>query len=120
MYFDNVSDDVVKYAQQLNNSGKPVTMDLIAQAYERAIWADPEIRPLLIKAQADAAAQETTRKAEDARKAAEQAARDKASRAGHAGGSVTGNPSPGSGPAVGVQGSVRESLMAAMQEHSGV
>lgn len=118
MYFDNVSDEVVLRARQLAGDG-PVTMDMVAKAYESAIWADPSIRPHLLKSSADAEAKETARKADEARKATEQAARDKARSAGHASGSVTGSPAPGSGAPKVAYGSVREAALAAIEELNG-
>ena len=79
----------------------------IKDAYEKAIWASPEIRPLLLKAQSADAAKVT----------ADAAARQKAATARHASGSVTGSPSPGAqATGQGSKGSVREDLRAAMQE----
>lgn len=118
LYWDNVQDDVVPIATRLAGNG-PVTMDHVAKAYEAAIWSNPEIRPLVMKAQADAAANDERRKSEEARKAAEVAARTKAQSANRAAGSVTGSPAPGSAPPKPAYGSVREAALAAIQELSG-
>lgn len=117
MYFHNVQDAVADLISLARQSGQDLSLK---EAYERAVWADPTIRPHLMKAQADAVAAESARAADEAKKAAEAAQRAKAQSAQRAAGSVTGSPAPGSAPSAGAQGSVRESLMAAMQEHSGV
>lgn len=104
MYFENVKDDVVRRLQ----SGAAATL---AEAYEQATWASPEIRPLLLKAQAPAPVVDT------AKKDAEAAQRKKAEAARNAAGSVTGAPAPGAKAPQGPTGSVRDTLMAAMQEH---
>lgn len=117
MYFHNVQDAVADLISLARQAGQDLSLQ---DAYDRAVWADPTIRPHLMKAQADAAAAESARAADDAKKAAEAAQRAKAQSAQRAAGSVTGSPAPGSAPSAASQGSVRESLMAAMQEHSGV
>lgn len=104
MYFENVKDDVVRRLQ----SGAAATL---AEAYEQATWASPEIRPLLLRAQAPAPVVDT------AKKDAEAAQRKKADAARNAAGSVTGAPAPGAKAPQGPTGSVRDTLMAAMQEH---
>jgi hypothetical protein len=120
MYFDNVSDAVARYLAEKSSQGPIVnTRAALQEAYERAIWADPDIRPLLIQTQAQAEASRATAAAEDARKAAEKAQREKAQAANHAGGSVTGSPSPGATAPAGAQGSLRDQLAAAYREHSG-
>jgi hypothetical protein len=58
--------------------------DTLQDAYEKAVWANPETRSLLIKQQ---------REEEEARRAAE--AREAASRARQAGKSISGSPLPG-------------------------
>jgi len=100
IYFDNVKDDV---AERLG-SGRAKTLQ---EAYEQAVWASPEIRPLLLQEQTAAAA----------KKAAEDAARAKAKEAKNASGSVTGSPTPGAGPVnAGPRPSLREELLASAQE----
>lgn len=81
-YFENVRAEVVAILQ----SGRAQTLK---DAYEKAVWADPEIRPLLLAEQAKTAS------AEAAKKAGEDAARAKSSSARQAAGSVTGAPTPG-------------------------
>ena len=99
MYFDNVKDDVAARLE----SGRAKTL---AEAYEQAIWAHHEIRPLLIKEQT--AAIEA--------KAREEAARAKAAAAKAASVSVVGAPTPGAAPVnVGPQPSLREELAAQMK-----
>ncbi len=103
MYFDNVKDDVAFYLS--NGSAKT-----LAEAYERAIWANPEIRPLLMQEQAD----KTSGAA--AKKATEEAARQKAADAKRSSGSVTGAPTPGAvAPNGGAKASIREELLAARE-----
>lgn len=99
MYFENVRMDVAKRLE----SDDQLTLE---QAYEQAIWASPEIRPLLLKAQT----------ADQAKQAADTAQRAKASQAKAASGSVTGAPAPGAQAPPGPIGSVRETLNAARQE----
>lgn len=114
LYFANVEPAMAQLIVAARAQGVELSM---AQAYERAIWADPDIRPHLVKAQADAAAKAQTDAAEKARKEAEQAARDKAKAASSAAGSVTGGPTPGSEPPAGRStGNLREDLIAARQQ----
>lgn len=117
MYFSNVSDGLLNIIALDRQNGGNMSLK---EAYDRAIWADPTIRPLLLDAQTKAAEQKAKEDAEAARKAAEQAAREKARTANHAGGSVTGSPTPGSGPPQGAQGTVRDQLRAAFQEHGAL
>lgn len=101
LYFENVKDDVAL----LLESGRAQTLK---DAYEMAIWANPETRPLLMAQQAQeqqAAAQA---------KAKEDAAKAKAAQAKASSGSVTGAPTPGAAPPVAPRGSLREELEAAM------
>lgn len=101
LYFENVKEDVSRRLE----SGAAATL---ADAYEQAIWASAEIRPLLIKAQTAAPAPKT----------AEAAQREKAANARQAAGSVTGAPSPGAiAPRAGSKGNLREDLLASFQEH---
>jgi hypothetical protein len=116
LYFNDVLDDVVELIRVAKGRNQELSL---AEAYERAIWASPEVRPLLIKAQADAEASETARKAEEQRKAADAAARAKAQAAQQASGSVTGSPAPGGQTPRPAFGSVREAAVAAIQELSG-
>lgn len=101
LYFDNVRDDIVAMLQ----SGRAATLQ---EAYDRAVWSNPETRTLVAQA------------AEDQRRAGmEQAARAKASAARHASGSIIGSPSPGSSPAgAGPAASIRDELARAFSEAS--
>lgn len=101
LYFENVKDDVAL----LLESGRASTLK---DAYEMAIWASPEVRPLLISAQ-NAEQQAATQA-----KAKEEAAKAKAAQAKASSGSVTGAPTPGAAPPVAPKGSLREELQAAM------
>lgn len=102
LYFDNVE----RHMAALITSGQATS---IQDAYDKAVWADPQIRSLLMKAQQD-----------EADKAAKEAASAKARAARHASGSVTGSPTPGSSPAQqsGSVGSVGDDLRAAFREHA--
>lgn len=102
LYFENVRSDVAR----LIETGAAAT---ISDAYDMAIWASSEIRPLLLKAQ----------QAEQAKAAAEERDRAKAVKAQAAAGSVTGSPAPGAqalngGPRL----SLRDELEAARQSAS--
>lgn len=100
LYFENVKDDVAL----LLESGRAQTLK---DAYEMAIWANPETRPLLMAQQAQeqqAAAQA---------KAKEDAAKAKAAQAKASSGSVTGAPTPGAAPPVAPKDSLREEITAA-------
>lgn len=100
LYFENVKDDVAL----LLESGRASTLK---DAYDMAIWASPEVRPLLISAQSaehQAAAQA---------KAKDEAAKAKAAQAKASSGSVTGAPTPGAAPPAAPKGSLREELEAA-------
>jgi hypothetical protein len=112
MYFDNVSDAVVALiAQDRQNGGSMSLKD----AYDRAVWADPTIRPHLQQAEITARAAEEARKAGEAKAAAEKAAQQKAQAANRAAGSVTGSPTPGAGPPAGASRPLREELAANYQ-----
>lgn len=102
LYFENVRSDVAR----LIETGAAAT---ISDAYEMATWASPEIRPLLLKAQA----------ADQVKAAAEERDRAKAKQAQASAGSVTGSPAPGAqalngGPRL----SLRDELEAARQSAS--
>lgn len=105
LYFDNVRDDVAARLE----SGHAKTL---AEAYEQATWANPEIRSLLLKAQTAPPPPAV----DPAKKAAEDAQRKKAEAATKAAGSVTGAPTPGATAPKGAPGSIRDSLLAAAQE----
>jgi hypothetical protein len=77
IYFENVRD---RMGQLLRSGG---AKDL-SEAYEQACWADPQVRPLMVQAQA----QEQQRQATEA-------ARARTALARHASGSVIGSPRPG-------------------------
>jgi hypothetical protein len=105
LYFENVRPVVAK----LLETGQASTLK---DAYEQAIWASPEIRPLLLAAQTAEAARAA--QAETTRKAQEQEQRAKAQAAAKAAGSVTGAPAPGAtAPGPGSTGNLREDLLAA-------
>lgn len=92
IYFENVRPQVAA----LLRSGVPT----LKEAYEQACWARPDIRPLVL------AEQESARQAATA-----EAARQRASEARQAAGSITGAPAPGAVPnRSGPPPSVRESL----------
>lgn len=93
LYFENVRPEMAAFLR----AGTATDME---KAYEMACWARPDIRPLLMKEQAD-------------KQAAEQRAADsaKANEARQASVSITGSPTPGASPvATGPSPSIRESL----------
>lgn len=99
LYFENVRQTM----GTLIDTGQAKTLK---DAYEMAIWASPEIRPLLISAQS--AEQQAAVQA----KAKEEAAKAKAAQARASSGSVTGAPTPGASPPVAPRGSLREEIEA--------
>lgn len=100
LYFENVKDDIAV----LLETGRASTLK---DAYEKAIWASAEIRPLLISAQS--AEQQAAAQA----KAKQDADKAKAAQAKAASGSVTGAPTPGAVAPSAPRGSLREELEAA-------
>lgn len=108
LYFNNVQDDVAL----LLETGKAETLE---DAYQMAIWASPEIRPLLLKAEQDRVAAEAAERTARAQAEANDRARTQAAQ--HAAGSVTGAPSPGAvAPRPGSTGNLREDILAARSE----
>lgn len=102
IYFDNVKNDIVVLLESGGASS-------LADAYEKAIWASAEIRPLLLQEKQAAAA----------KKATEADQRAKATAAAKASGSVIGAPTPGAVPAnAGPKPSIREELQAALAARS--
>lgn len=96
LYFENVKGDMAA----LIKSGQAADLK---DAYEKAIWSRPDIRPLLLQAQATTAAAQ-----------AQTAARAKADQARQASGSVTGSPGAGASPLNGHASSeIRDQLYAA-------
>lgn len=92
LYFADVAEEMGR----LLDTGRA---DTLAKAYEMATWADPEIRPLLLKAQQTPAPDPQA------------LARAKATDAAKAAGSVTGAPGSASpGTVTGSKGSVRADL----------
>jgi hypothetical protein len=104
LYFEDVKDDIAA----LLSGGRA---DSLADAYQKAVWANPETRALLLAEQ----------QAEAARKVqgSQQVAR--AANAKRAAVSVTGAPGPGasSGPAADPN-NLRETIRSAFQEASGI
>jgi hypothetical protein len=115
LYWENVKFDVAQRLQANPNL-------TLADAYESAIWASPEIRPLLLQAQAQAPAPVTQQPDPGAaQRLAEAAARKKAEDARKAAGSVTGAPQGGAvAPAPGSTGNLRADLEAAWKASQGV
>jgi hypothetical protein len=121
LYYGNVEGTLLDTLKAMRSQGQPITDQAISEAYDRAIWSDPTIRPLLLQSQADAQVAEKARKEAEAAKQAEAAARAKAQEAARAAGSVTGSPAPGSQlPGGGSSGNLREDLKAAWQQHAAV
>lgn len=102
VYFENVRQPMAALLRSPALAAMAETNPIEAMkiAYDQACWASPEVRPILMKDQAD--------KAAAAQRAADSA---KASEARQASGSVTGSPTPGASPArTGPSPSIRESL----------
>ena len=101
LYFENVRDRM----SALLRAGAAKD---IADAYQQATWADPDVRSALLR-QAETSRQAT----------ASDAARAKAAQARHASGSVIGSPSPGSSPGRGGPApTLRDELMSAWTQHA--
>lgn len=100
LYFENVKDTVAILLETGQAKG-------LKDAYEKAIWASDEIRPLLIQAQ------QAEQQAAAQAKAKEDAAKAKAAQAKASSGSVTGAPTPGAAPPVAPKDSLREEITAA-------
>jgi hypothetical protein len=112
LYFDNVRDRVAALIQAGQAKG-------LSDAYQMAIWADSEIRPLLLKAQTDETSRASDAAAAEQKRKDEEAARTRAAAAQRAAGSVTGAPSPGSEAAGGrSSGNLRQDLEASFREAS--
>jgi hypothetical protein len=79
-YFENVRADMSALVREGRASN-------LAEAYDMACWARPDVRPLML------AEQEKTKQAQAA-----EAARAKVGQARQAAGSITGSPAPGSAP----------------------
>jgi hypothetical protein len=105
-YFAELGNGIVPYIAQVKQENPSAShKDVLSEAYERACWANPQVRQKLLAAQ-------------DAQRLAGQ--REHAARAAHAGSSVTGQaPAPGSTQPKDIgSGSVRDTLRAAMSQHS--
>jgi hypothetical protein len=100
-YFENVKDDMVALLQSNRAAG-------LQDAYEKALWANPETRSIVARAQQ-----------EEQAAAARAAATARAQQARYAGGSINGSPQPGSSPAnAGPASSIRDELARAFSEVS--
>lgn len=103
LYFQDVKDDIAALLQ----SGRATDLK---DAYDKAVWANPEIRELMLKEHAAKSAQPDP----------QAAARAKAAAAANAAGSVTGAARLGSGPAGGADpNNLRETIRAAYDEAAG-
>jgi hypothetical protein len=97
---------ILPYINQVKQENPSAShKDVLTEAYERACWANPQVRQKLLAAQ-------------DAQRLAGQ--REHAARAAHAGSSVTGQaPAPGSTQPKDIgSGSVRDTLRAAIAAHT--
>ena len=95
LYFENVRGDMANLIRTGQAQG-------LKDAYEKATWASPEIRPLLLKAQVEAHAAQ-----------AQAEARAKVEAARRASGSVIGSPTPGASPVNGApSATLRDELVA--------
>lgn len=104
LYYENVRADMAELFQASAAAGKPISL---RQAYDRAVWGNDTIRPLLIQAQA----------ADQQRKAADEA-KAKTAAARQASGSVTGSPTPGARTPPGPKGTLVDALSQAWDEQS--
>jgi hypothetical protein len=105
-YFAELGNGIVPFIAQVKAENPAAShRDILEQAYERACWATPQVREKLL------AAKEASRLAEQ---------RERAARAANAGSSVTGQaPASGSTQPKDIgSGSVRDTLRAAIQQHS--
>lgn len=101
LYFENVR-------ERMSRLLKAGTARDLPEAYQQAVWADPDIRPILLRQQE-----------ERYRAEAQDAARAKAAQARHASGSVTGSPAPGLAPGrAGPAPTLREELLNAWSQHA--
>jgi hypothetical protein len=99
LYYENVKPEMIALL-------KGGVSDNLADAYRRACWARDDIRPLLLKEEADKQAA---------------AARAKANEAKQASGSITGSPAPGAAPpsSANSNGSIEDDLRAAWRQAAG-
>jgi len=103
LYWPEVKEDVAALLAQNRASG-------LEDAYEKACWANPEIRGLMLQQQ----------QADQAKQAQQTQARAKATAAAQAAGSVTGAPGPGGSAAGGPDpNNLRGLIAAAMEEAAG-
>lgn len=103
LYWEDVKEDVAALLAQ----GRATDL---GDAYDKACWANPEIRGLLLKEQ----------QAEQARATEQAQAKAKARAAAQAAGSVTGAPGAGGASALGVDPkNLRGLIEAAVAEHAG-
>ncbi len=97
--FENVQERMIALLQSR-------TAKDFADAYQQAIWSDPDVRQALLR-QSQQQGQ------------ASDAVRAKAAQARHASGSITGSPSPGPRPGRGGPApSLRDELMSAWTQHA--
>lgn len=105
-YFGELGNSIVPYIQQVKAENPSAShKEVLSEAYDRACWATPSVRTKLLAAQ-------------EAKRLSEQSGR--AARAQQASSSVTGD-APGTNaqkPADIGSGSVRDTLRAAIQQHS--
>lgn len=67
IYFENVRHDMGRRIKFADLNGEDLSLK---EAYDQSCWSHPEIRPLLIKQQTEAARQDATRKVQSERSAA--------------------------------------------------
>lgn len=105
-YFAELGNGIVPFIQQVKAENPSAShKDVLSDAYERACWANPQVRGKMLAAQ-------------EAQRLAEQ--RERAGRAADAGSSITGGaPAPGSVQPKDIgSGTVRDTLRAAIAQHS--
>jgi hypothetical protein len=105
-HFAELGNGIVPFIAQVKAENPSAShKDVLSEAYERACWANPQVRAKMLAAQ-------------EAQRLAEQ--REQAARAANAGSSVTGQaPASGSTQPKDIgSGSVRDTLRAAISQHS--
>jgi len=105
-YAENVAAEMAPLIKQRQDTNRAANkeepyLDTLKWAYQRAVWANDEVRPLLLNEQMEA----KTKEAQQAAQKARQATR-----------SITGSPTPGVAPGESAE-TVRDALMGAYAAH---
>ncbi len=113
-HYDDLESDMVAYLEAARRLGQEPSLD---DLYDKAVWANPSTRDKVLASQRAA---EVAQRTESEKKAREEA-RAKAERARRAGSSVTGAPGTSQAAITAAKadaGSVRDALLAAIDEHA--